>query len=557
MTTNIYWQMVTYAPGDVIIKKGDTGNIFYMIKSGTVKCTDMGSNTKDQKISMGDYFGEKALLTGDVRAANVVAETAVTVMALDRIDFNSILGPMNDVLTNNLNLRVLKGIPILSNLTHSEVMSVANMLRIINVRKGGVIISQGDIGESLYIVKSGECTATKDGVAKALKTFRNGEFFGEMALLNKEPRVCNVIATEDTELYQLDKAGFNRILGSLSDIMKRTVDKRTKANQTADSSVRDIPMSSLTEISFLGSGTFGQVSLMQDKKTKEVFALKKMSKAQIVAHQQQDNVMSEKAIMVLCNSPFILKLINTYKDSKSLYFLMEFCQGGELFTVLHTDKSDGVPEKNAKFYACCVLLGLQHMASKEIAYRDLKPENAMVDSTGYCKIIDMGFAKVVKHKTYTLCGTPEYLAPEIVLGRGHNRGVDHWAFGILCYEMIAGYSPFADLEGMDQVIICQNIVKGKLAFPKGFPTACKDLIKKLLVRDPVNRMGMTKGGVETICAQPWFKDVKWDNYINHTEEAPWKPVCKDILDTSNFDPYEQEEYHDPNYKDVGDWDKDF
>ena len=118
---------------------------------------------------------------------------------------------------------------------------------------------------------------------------------------------------------------------------------------------------------------------------------------------------------------------------------MEFCQGGELFTVLHTAERDGVPEPQAKFYAVCVLLGLQHMASKEIAYRDLKPENAMVDNSGYCKIIDMGFAKVVRHKTYTLCGTPEYLAPEIVLGRGHNRGVDHWAFGILCYEMIAGY----------------------------------------------------------------------------------------------------------------------
>ena len=110
---------------------------------------------------------------------------------------------------------------------------------------------------------------------------------------------------------------------------------------------------------------------------------------------------------------------------------------------------------------------------------------------------------------------------------------------------------------MDQVIICQNIVKGKLSFPKGFNPACKELIKKVLVRDPVNRLGMTKGGVQAICDQAWFKDVNWDSYMNHTQKAPWKPQCKDVLDTSNFDPYEQEEYYDPNFKDKGDWAKNF
>jgi len=414
-------QMVTYAPGDVIINKGDVGNIFYMIKSGTVKCTDMGSNSKDQKISSGDYFGEKALLTGDKRAATVTADTAVTVMALDRVDFDGILGPMSDVLNNNLNLRILKSVPILSNLSDSERAAVANMMVVRDVKKGVAIIKQGDVGECMYILKSGSCVATKDGEKEPLKTLNQGEFFGEMALLNNEARVCNIVAQADCSVYELDKKGFQRILGKLSDIMKRTVDKRKNENEGGDgdadaqggehNSLRDIKFGDLKEICFLGSGTFGRVTLLQHKKNQEVFALKKMSKAQIVANHQEANVMSEKNIMVQCNSPFILKLVNTYVDTKSLYFLMEFCQGGELFTVLHTEEYDGVPEPQAKFYAVCVLLGLQHMATKEIAYRDLKPENAMVDSTGYCKIIDMGFAKVVKHKTYTLCGTLEYLAP--------------------------------------------------------------------------------------------------------------------------------------------------
>jgi len=434
-------------------------------------------------------------------------------------------------------------------------------------KRGQVIIQQDDIGTKFYIIRSGEALAKKtevNGESQNLKKLRDGDFFGEMALLNSEPRVCNVVCISETcDCYILEKKAFNRILGGLGDIMKRTATKRTKQNEKvsnqnqSNSTMIDIPKTQLREVAFLGTGTFGRVSLVQDKKNKAVYALKAMSKAQVVAHSQQVNVLSEKNTMVQCNSPFILKLFNTYKDSKKLYFLLEYCQGGELFTVLHTSTRDGVPEPQAKFYAVCVLLGLVHMASKDIAYRDLKPENAMVGADGYVKIIDFGFAKIVTNKTYTLCGTPEYLAPEIVLGRGHNKGVDHWALGILCYEMLAGYSPFADLQGMDQVVICKNIVSGKLVFPKGFNADCKELVKKLLVRDPGHRLGMTKGGAQAMCDQAWFDDVDWDGFMNKTIEAPWKPDCSDPLDTSNFDPYDQEEFYDPNFVDSGNWDADF
>jgi len=558
-------QLVTYSPGDAIIQKGDSGNIFYMIKSGTVVVSGADGGMKPHKIGAGDVFGEKALLTGEPRAANITADSACTVMALDREDFNVILGDMRELIQSNLNLRVLAGVPLLNKLSDSELAAVAAQLTLRTFAKGAKIVEQGSSGTEFFIIKSGECIAQQaqeSGAVKNLKKLRDGDFFGEMALLNNEPRVCDIVALADVcEIYTLDRSVFDRVLGSLSQIMKRTVNKRTKQNEqisaASETSLRDIPQSQLKEIAFLGTGTFGRVSLVQDKKTGDVMALKAMSKAQIVAQRQEVNVMNEKNIMVQCNSPFILKLFCTYKDSQKVYLLMEFCQGGELFTILHTPGRDGVPEPQAKFYAVCVLLGLQHMDSKEIAYRDLKPENALVDSDGYCKIIDMGFAKVVKNKTFTLCGTPEYLAPEIVLGRGHNRGVDHWALGVLIYEMIAGYSPFADLEGMDQIVICQNIVKGKLTFPRSFDANCKELIMKLLVRDPCQRLGMTKGGVQAICDQKWFSDVDYASYINRKVPAPWKPVCESLTDVSNFDPYDQDEYYDPNFVDNGNWDKDF
>jgi serine/threonine protein kinase len=227
--------------------------------------------------------------------------------------------------------------------------------------------------------------------------------------------------------------------------------------------------SNLTTLAMLGSGTFGKVTLVQDKTTKSLFALKAMFKSEIVAHKQQTNVMNEKNVMASCNHPFVLRLFQTFKDSKRLYMLLEFVQGGELFSVIHKPDRDGIPDAHAKFYGLGVLLALAHLHSKEIAYRDMKPENCLIDKDGYPKLVDFGFAKVITGKSFTLCGTPEYLAPELVLGRGHNKAVDYWAFGILVYEMICGYSPFSDPSGnMDQVVICKQIVSGKLRFDRSF-----------------------------------------------------------------------------------------
>lgn len=173
-----------------------------------------------------------------------------------------------------------------------------------------------------------------------------------------------------------------------------------------------------------------------------------MLKSEIIAHKQQTNVINEKNVMIQCNHPFVLRLFTTFKDPKKLYMLLEFVQGGELFSVLHTAHSDGVKDPQAKFYGAVVILSLEHLHQRDIAYRDMKPENCLIDAQGYPRLVDFGFAKVIKGKSFTLCGTPEYLAPEIVLGRGHNKAVDYWAFGILLHEMSAGYSPFSDPQGM-------------------------------------------------------------------------------------------------------------
>lgn len=469
-------EIFPYNAGDVIIKKGAAGNVFYIIKEGSVAVTEMGAQFADHNLGPGEYFGERALLTGEPRAATITAKTAVKVMALDRENFDQLLGPLRDVLDHNMNLRILNSIKLFEKLSDREKKRLAQSFTLEKFTSGSTIIKQGDPGKTFYIIKDGNCRVTVDG--KEVSQLKAGTYFGEMALLDDETRKASVIATNDCECFVLDRETFTKILGSLQHIMNRETQHRMEVLKGAgprdDSEPQlNLAFSDLQQLAILGSGTFGRVTLVQDKKSKAVYALKAMLKSEIVAHKQQVNVLNEKNVMITSNHPFVLRLYQTFKDAKKLYMLLEFVQGGELFSVLHTASSDGVPDAQAKFYSAAVIMALGYLHTKDIAYRDMKPENCLIDKTGYPKLVDFGFAKVITGKSYTLCGTPEYLAPELVLARGHNKAVDYWAFGILVYEMEAGYSPFSDPQGMDQVVICKNIVNGRLVFPRNFNADCK------------------------------------------------------------------------------------
>jgi len=321
----------------------------------------------------------------------------------------------------------------------------------------------------------------------------------------------------------------------------------------------DLKIDQLKELALLGSGTFGRVTLVQDNAAKEkpVYALKTMLKSEIVAHKQQANVINERNIMAQLNHTFILRLYQTFKDPRKLHMLLDFVQGGELFSVLHTAKSDGVPDAQAKFYAAGIILALGYMHDKEIAYRDMKPENCLVDKMGYPKLIDFGFAKVINGKSFTLCGTPEYLAPELVLGRGHNKAVDYWAFGILVYEMQAGYSPFCDPMSGDQNVILKNIVNARCAYPPGYNKDCQQMCAGLLTREVQSRLGNRKDGVDEIMMSKWFSSLSFDDMMKRKIKAPWVPKLKGDQDFSNFVPYEDDHVEDKSYVDRSNWDAEF
>jgi len=470
-------ETVPYRAGAKILTKGDTGKLFFLIKAGTVQVSNIGVNFGENTLGPGDYFGEQALMNNSVREADVFAKTDVQLMVLDRDNFVSILGPLKDLLSHNANMRVLGTVSIFKNLTSNEKNRLYKSFGVEVFEQGRTIVTEGEKGNKFYILKEGEAKVLAGGME--ITRLGKGQHFGEMALLTEgDVRKATIVAIRDCQCLTLDRATFSKMV-SIQELLSRETREKNKEITTklAVEGATNIKFADLKQLAVLGSGTFGRVTLVQDKTSKAVYALKQLLKSEVVAHKQQLNVMNEKNVMIQCKHPFILRLFQTFKDPKKLYMLLEFVQGGELFSVLHPAHPprgvDGVPDHAAKFYAAGVILGLDHMHNKDIAYRDMKPENCLIDRLGYPKLVDFGFAKIIETKSFTLCGTPEYLAPELVLGRGHTKAVDYWALGILLYEMQAGYSPFSDPQGMDQVVICKNIVKGNLTFDKGFNADCR------------------------------------------------------------------------------------
>jgi protein kinase A len=163
----------------------------------------------------------------------------------------------------------------------------------------------------------------------------------------------------------------------------------------------------------------------------------------------------------------------------------------------------------------------EYLHSKDIIYRDLKPENILIDNDGYLKLTDFGFAKYCEARTYTVCGTPEYIAPEILLNKGHSKPVDWWCLGILTYEMIAGNDPFND---PDTYMIYQKILRGKVKFSRDFDKNAKSLVKHLLVADVTKRYGCLKNGANDIKNHRWFKNMDWYKLGQKKLPAPYLPT---------------------------------
>ncbi|SPO22564.1 probable cAMP-dependent protein kinase catalytic subunit [Ustilago trichophora] len=311
-----------------------------------------------------------------------------------------------------------------------------------------------------------------------------------------------------------------------------------KPRDTVSPRASPFSLSDFEVMETLGTGTFGRVLLVRLKDRditdrSAYFALKVLAKSDVIRLKQVSHINSERNILTKVDHPFLVNMVASFQDSKNCYMLMEYIVGGEIFSYLR--RAGQFSADVARFYISTIVLAIEYLHKNKVVYRDLKPENLLIDANGYTKITDFGFAKEVEDRTWTLCGTPEYLAPEIIQCSGHGSAVDWWSLGILLYEMLAGYPPFYD---PNPILIYEKILAGKLIFPEQIDQVSRDLISSLLTADRSRRLGNLRGGASDVKNHPWFYGVDWKALQEGRIPPPIVPYLGQPGDTSNFSKYE-------------------
>jgi serine/threonine protein kinase len=297
-------------------------------------------------------------------------------------------------------------------------------------------------------------------------------------------------------------------------------------------SIKEVKLEDFKILKIIGRGSFGKVSLVEYIPTNEIYAMKSLKKDILIEQEQIENTILEKNILENINYPLLCNLIFCFQTEERIYFIMPFLSGGELFQ--HLRKFRTFDEQKVKFYSSQIALAIEYLHNKGIIYRDLKPENILMDEKGYLRLADFGMAKKLNNneKAMSFCGTPEYLAPEIIIGEGHDKNADWWSFGILIYEMLCGLPPFY-VENLERMY--ELIKSGPLKFPKRITLSdeAKDIIKKLLERNVKKRLGYN--GIKEIKEHPFFKDIDFNLIEQKKIPAPFIPKINDKMDVTYFD----------------------
>ena len=287
-------------------------------------------------------------------------------------------------------------------------------------------------------------------------------------------------------------------------------------------------------IRVIGKGSFGKVFLVRQRNTKMIYAMKVLKKDNIVKRNQVEHTKTEWSVLGYVRHPFVVGLRSAFQTAEKLYFVLDYCAGGELFC--HLQKLGKFSEKRARFYTAELTLALEHVHSLGVVYRDLKPENVLLDARGHVRLTDFGLSKErVTHYqkgASSFCGTPEYLAPEILARRGHGRAVDWWSLGALLYEMLTGLPPF---YSRDREQLFEGIKRGHLAYPRYVSVDAKSLLKSLLHREPAARLGSGPTDALEVKKHVFFKHINFDALIDGTVVPPYQPDVTGSLDTSQFD----------------------
>ena len=467
---------------------------------------------------------EKKLIEGstDIIKNNLVAEPDCILAEIDFEKFKEILGgDLLEAQTKSNQLSSFDNIPLFRILSDEKIEFLQNNLKIEKFQNGKKIINQGDIGDKLFIIKQGRVDFFVN--SRYIRSLNDGEDFGARSLiLSTDKRSATAIANGEVTCYTLTAEVFKSILEP--NLYEYFTNKINLEDNT-------ISLKDLDNIKELGSGSFGSVNLVKNKKNKYYYAIKAMDLEQIKKENLEVCVELEKNVLLKIDHPFIMKMVKYLKNESYIFFINEYIKGKELWEVI---RDIGLLNKEqTQFYGGSMLLAIDYLHKQKVIYRDIKPENVMVNTKGFIKIIDFGTVKEIQDRTSTIIGTSHYMAPEITKGEGYSFQVDVWSIAICMYEFFCGKLPFGE-EYEDPMDIYRAVSKEELTFPN-FVRDDKfmQLMEKMLKKNPTNRLWKFK----QIKEDPYFSDFDWNKLISLSYTPPYMIKMKEEKESSNVMPY--------------------
>ncbi|KAG1676370.1 hypothetical protein FOA52_001165 [Chlamydomonas sp. UWO 241] len=483
-----------YAAGMTVITEGEMGDRFYIIKEG--EATVIQGDREVNRLFRSDFFGEQALLRDEPRKATVKASANLTVLALARKTFVNVLGPLQDLMDHE----------------KSEEATNTRMAKLKQADRGSAVTRRPCADVRIKVMGTGQELIARGHLDEVQELTRGGA------------RATGGVGASNPDGEK------DRESSTLPPVVLR-----------------------LLEAEVLGEGAFSRVVEVTEESTMRHFAMKRMAKSS--AMQCPEHVYSEQHITRNMAHPFCLRQYASFQDKFHLYFLFDLMPSGDLMDVLVAEAKvikyevqdpnsadtgamapkvkmwQGMEEPLAKFYVASVVLALEYLHDNGLVFRDLKPENVLIDSQGYAKLGDFGFAKTVEPgaRTYTFCGTPGYVAPENVMGRGYNQSVDWFSLGVLMYVLLTARQPFTSPKSPDPMEVMRRIVDERwpIRYAPYSSDEAQDLMAKLLERRPVRRIGCLKGRASDIKAHPWFRGFDWDALSSRRMPPPRRPKADD------------------------------
>ena len=493
-------------------------------------CVVLEGNIVDKKINKVEakryeILYEKKLgeNSDDIVKNNLVAEPDCIIAEIDFKKFKEMVGgTLDEAQTKSNQLASFEHVPMFRILSDDKIEFLQKNLKIEKFANGKKIITQGEAGDKLFIIKKGRVDFFVN--SRYIRSLNDGEEFGARALISStEKRSATAIANGEVTCYTLTSDVFKSILEP------NLLDYFTNKIFLEDNTIE---LKDLDNVKELGSGNFGSVNLVRNKKNKYLYAIKALNLEQVKLENLEECVEVERDVLLKIDHPFIMKMVKYLKNENYIFFINEYIKGKELWEVI---RDIGLLNKEqTQYYGASILLAIDYLHKQKIIYRDIKPENVMVSVKGYIKIIDFGTVKEIQDRTSTIIGTSHYMAPEINKGEGYSFQVDIWSIAICMYEFFCGKLPFGE-DYEDPMDIYRAVCQEELTFPNFVrDEKFMKLMNKMLRKNPTDRLWKFK----QIKEDPYFKDFDWNKLISLSYPPPYKLKMKEEKENSgNSIPY--------------------